>query len=166
MPRPEQRGKTKRAKAHTGKHGGEIVDGQRCEGGAFAPGNSLAKGQGERISKGMQLRNALRDQVGEKRVRKLVDDLYEIATGTHQDEGPHLRDQDTARILGRQTRTGSRGRSRVRRAGQYTNHVRSQGRRRWRSARTVTRLRSAALCFATNAATRRCASARAAWCRG
>jgi len=85
MPRPEQRGKTKRAEAHTGKHGGEIVDGQRCEGGAFAPGNSLAKGQGERISKGMQLRNALRDQVGEKRVRKLVDDLYEIATGTHQE---------------------------------------------------------------------------------
>jgi len=31
MPRPEQRGKTKRAKAHTGKHGGEIVDGQRCD---------------------------------------------------------------------------------------------------------------------------------------
>ena len=79
MGRPEQHGKTKMAKAHKGKHGGEIVDGQRREGGAFAPGNSLAKGQGKRISAAMRMRNAFRDHVGEEKIREIADELWAMA---------------------------------------------------------------------------------------
>ncbi len=78
MPRPEQAKNTKMAKAHKGKHGGEVKDG-RAAGGAFAEGNKLAKGNGERTSKGMQLRNAMRDQLGEQRIRDLTEAVYEIA---------------------------------------------------------------------------------------
>ena len=78
MPRPEQAKDTKMAKAHKGKHGGEVKDG-RAAGGAFAPGNDLAKGNGERISAGKQLRNAMRDQLGEQRIRDLTEAVYEIA---------------------------------------------------------------------------------------
>lgn len=78
MGRAEQKKDTAMAKAHKGKHGGEVKDG-RAAGGAFAPGNQIAKGQGERISKGMQLRNAMRDQLGEDKIRTLTDAVYEIA---------------------------------------------------------------------------------------
>ena len=80
MGRPEQHNKTDHGKKLKGKKAtGEVVDG-RHEGGAFAKGNQLAKGQGDRISAGMRLRNALRDQLGEDKVRKLTDELYDLAT--------------------------------------------------------------------------------------
>lgn len=65
---------------HKGKHGGEIMpDGQRRAGGAFAPGNQLAKGKGRSISLGMRMRSAFRNQIGEEKVRKLADEAYALA---------------------------------------------------------------------------------------
>lgn len=65
---------------HKGKHGGEILpDGQRRRGGAFAPGNQLAKGNGKAKSMGRQLRNAFREQLGVEKIRNLADEAYELA---------------------------------------------------------------------------------------
>lgn len=90
MPRPEQKKTNKRAEAHDGKHGGEIVEG-RHKGGAFAKGNSIATTHGDRVSAGMRLRNALRDQLGEDKVRQLTDELFNISMSSEQDPKDRLK---------------------------------------------------------------------------
>ena len=95
MGRPEQHGKTEHGKKLQGKKKtGEVVNG-RYEGGAFAENNQLAKGQGKRISTGMRLRNALRDQLGEDKVRKLTDELYAIAMSSELEAKDRLKAIDT-----------------------------------------------------------------------
>lgn len=95
MGRPEQHGKTEHGKKLQGKKKtGEVVNG-RYEGGAFAKGNQIAKGNGERISKGMQLRNALRDQLGEDKVRELTDELYLMAMDKLSEPKDRLKAIDT-----------------------------------------------------------------------
>ena len=94
MGRPEQHGKTEKGKKLQGtKNKGEVVEGRHKAGG-FAEGNSHGKGMGERKSKGMLLRNALRDQLGEDKIRKLTDAVYEIAMGSEQETKDRLKAVD------------------------------------------------------------------------